>query len=475
MFGDQFHAHMAGNGSNLGTKLLYIQVFQADDLIVGIGLIRHVIVVGSQQGHSMLFVQISSNGLHDRSTFVGVRATRKLIQHNERKTLIQMRQNLVETNDFTAKAGQAAIGVFQILGDDVHAVKNRTGSFLCKGEEAAMHQQNVQCNRLHCHTLTTHICTGNHGGTLAQSQRNGRKAVAALLQTVGDLGVGHLGKIHLIFRDDRQDSAITPSQGSLLYRQVDLCNGIHIVQHGRDKGSQLLTQHDAHLAFFMLLFYSNQHALGLQFFLLLTFRTADGFFQGTLLLTDGAQFLRIHIADIEAGHTVLFRVQQFQRFGGILQGNAIKTNSFIDLCKQRQHPLALQQEALDFEQFNGIQGAFAALFCNFADIFDAHKGMHQLIHRRGAPVTIFQHPLDVLQLAQQFGLLLPGKGLHSLDPLFTVGRTGRQLVDDILESDIILLLKTQFDHGYASCTLMTGTSTRACIRCISSSLSRLYP
>ena len=281
----------------------------------------------------------------------------------------------------------------------------------------------------------------------------------------------------------------------------------HVVHIRPQRRGQLAP--DAHLL--MLLIGSHSGTEGLERLLLLPGgQTAELFLQFPLFPAQSAELPGPAVSDVEGRHPIVLGVQQVQRGGGVPEGNALQLQHGLDLVEQRQHLIAFQQESLDLEQLDLVEGGLQAFQRGGTDVFHRHEHQQQLVQGLLAVLVLFQspaqpvcfglhlgqvtdgsprapvcfstvhrlglqngqHPLDVGQLALQLGLLTGFKGFQLPHPLLAVGRAGLQGVQNVLEADIFTLCKRQIDHFASSITLMTGRPTRAFIRSISSSFEK---
>ena len=79
------------------------------------------------------------------------------------------------------------------------------------------------------------------------------------------------------------------------------------------------------------------------------------------------------------------------------------------------------------------------------------------------------------QLLLQLLPLVRGIVPQAADALLAEGAAPVQALQDVLQADLLSLLKTNLDHASSSFTLMTGTSTASFIRAMNSSLSNFHP
>ena len=171
----------------------------------------------------------------------------------------------------------------------------------------------------------------------------------------------------------------------------------------------------------------------------------------------------------------MLRVQEIQGGSGVLQGDALQVQDRLHRGKGPGHLLGLEQKALDLKKLDLVEGDLQDPFCRGADIFYGHEHPKHSAHILRASALPRHHPANVIQLTEQLGLLLPGKGAQLPGPLLPIGGVELERVHHILKADVFLLCKAERDHTALSSTLMTGMSTRCCIRSMSSSLSKWKP
>ena len=66
---------------------------------MGVGELRHLVVVGGQQRDGVDAVEIPGDGLDDERALVGVRAPGELVQQEQGVALLHLRQRLLEVDD----------------------------------------------------------------------------------------------------------------------------------------------------------------------------------------------------------------------------------------------------------------------------------------------------------------------------------------------------------------------------------------
>ena len=197
------------------------------------------------------------------------------------------------------------------------------------------------------------------------------------------------------------------------------------------------------------------------------------------LLFGGAdlpQLRRGGVGDVEAPAAGVFRVQDGQGRRRIVEGKARQARRVPQLFKQGAQGLQPLEIALQLEQLHMVRHLqLPAPAQGAADV------LHLAQHHADLVIQVLQlpgvggGPLHVAQLLLQLLPLVRGIVPQAADALLAEGTAPVQALQDVLQADLLSLLKTNLDHASSSFTLMTGTSTASFIRAMNSSLSNFHP
>ena len=275
-------------------------------------------------------------------------------------------------------------------------------------------------------------------------------------ETVSNGGMDHVHEGQLLFGEGGPDAAQLLDQGGLGEKQVQMSQGVQAVSYRFSVGQQLLGQDRAQALLRLRLPHHDPRALEEQGFPLVAGGLGDLFFNDPLLLSDNGQVSRPLVPQGEGWVAGVFRVQNSEGFGHLLQGQVLPPGGRLQGGEVRRQAPEQQQIPLELEELHLVQVPLLQPRYGGADVPHLHEPLAKAAEGGMVP--------QGHGLAQVNKLPLQGvpfrRGIRAKGPLLlpAQGAQGQESVQHEVEAYILLLLQSQF-HWVSSQMFTTGTST----------------
>ena len=472
---DDRHAVLARNGKP-GFDLVRIDVPESDDLIVRAGKLRDAVVMRRKDRDRVRAVQVPRHRLHDHRALIRVRAARELVEQEQGIAFFDLPERFVEPHDLRAEAAQTRLHRLRVVKQHADAAEQRQSCALCADQKARRKQQHVQRDGLHRNALAAHVRAGDDRRPAIGRDRNGYERASLCFQKIDKLRVHHVGKLQRGFRDLGTHTAVTHGEQRFLDQKVELTRGVGVCQHGGDMGEKRSAHRRADRAFLGLLLGAYAGAHGSDRVLFRLRRFIQPLLEPLLFGADRAQRFRSAVRNIESAGTRALGIEHVQRGCRIGEREPLDADGLVHPVEQRTKIRDAQQKALELKQLHVIEArALRKPFQRAADILELTEHKHDLIVDGLQRVRRVCRAFRVPKLRFQFVPLVRRVEAQLAHTFRAEGTAGVQRVENVSQSDLFPVFKTDRDQSGSSFTLMTGTSTAAAIVFKNASGSNFQP